>query len=289
MSPLVGKPFLKMNGIGNEIVVLDLRGSNTHVSAAEARAVGAGPGLLFDQMMAMHDPRTPGTAAFVEIFNIDGSLAGACGNGTRCVAYALLRGSNATSVSIETAAGVLPSHRLGEWDFSVDMGVAHFDWRSIPLAHEEDTLALSMRLPGAAGLDDAGPVAISMGNPHAIFFVADASRYDLDVIGPAFEHDRLFPERANISLAEVLSPDHIRLHVWERGAGRTRACGTAACASVVAGVRRGLTQRRAIVTLPGGDLHIEWRAADSRVIMSGLTELEFEGYLSADLFKDISA
>ena len=282
MPGLVDRPFLKMNGIGNQIVVLDLRGKPATVDAAEARAIGRAPGLHYDQMMVVHDPRLPGTDAFVEIFNIDGSRAGACGNGTRCVAYALLRGGARDGLVLETGAGILACQRTGEADFSVDMGPARLGWRDIPLAREEDTLALDLPLPGVRMGDSERPVAVSMGNPHAIWFVKDAAAYDLAAIGPVLEHDPLFPERANISLAQVRAPDHIVLNVWERGTGITRACGTAACATLVAGVRRGLTGRHARVSLPGGDLIIDWRESDGHVIMAGPAELEFEGRVSAE-------
>jgi diaminopimelate epimerase len=289
MPALAGRPFLKMNGLGNEIVVLDLRAAPASVSAEEARAIGAAPGLHYDQMMVMHAPRTAGTDSFVKIFNIDGSLAGACGNGTRCVAYALLRDTDRRSLTIETAAGLLACTRTGDRDFSVDMGRPRFGWRDIPLAREQDTLSLDLRLPHVARQgDDLGPVAVSMGNPHAIFFVAHAGAYDITAVGPQFEHDPLFPERANISLAEIRARDHIKLDVWERGTGRTLACGTAACASLVAAVRRGLTDRRAHVTLPGGNLAVEWRA-DDHVIMAGPTELEHEGTLAQEIFAGVPA
>jgi diaminopimelate epimerase len=289
MSSLATRRFLKMNGLGNEITVLDLRGSNLRVSAAEARAIAADPRSYFDQLMVLHDPVTPGTDAYMRIYNTDGSESGACGNGTRCVAWAMMN-DPAMSVPrrdrlvLETKAGLLPVERVSECSFTVDMGEPRFGWTDIPLRHSfADTRAIAVDpLPGFAELQ--GPSAVSMGNPHAIFWVKDAAAYDLTRIGPMIENDPVFPERANISLAQILSPDHILLHVWERGAGLTRACGSAACATLVAASRKGLTGRQAAITLPGGDLSIAWREADCHVLMTGPVELEHAGILSPALF-----
>ncbi len=290
MSPLAGRLVTKMNGIGNEILVVDLRGTGLAVSAAEARAIAADKRLAFDQLMAMQDPRVAGTAAFVSILNADGSESGACGNGTRCVAWALLRGSPDNEVVIETAAGRLVCRRTGEWRFSIEMGAPRLGWRDIPLAREAaDTSAIDLAYGPAGAPILKGPAVVSMGNPHAVFFVDDNSAYDLAAIGPALEHDPIFPERANISLARIVSSDHIELKVWERGTGLTRACGSAACAALVAAARRGLTGRRARVSLPGGDLDILWRESDDQVIMEGPVEFEFETRLDPALFTDHAA
>ncbi len=273
-----------MNGLGNEIVVLDLRDSDHVITAGEARAIGRAPGLAFDQLMVLHAPRTSGTEAFVLIYNIDGSEAGACGNGTRCVAWALHAESGRQKFTVETRAGLLACERLEDWRYSVDMGAPRFGWREIPLAHEvADTVAVPIDTsPLRAGLP-ADFTAVSMGNPHAIFFVRDVEAHDLARTGPILETDPLFPERANISLAAVTAPDALTLKVWERGAGLTRACGSGACAAAVAAHRRGLTDRNVRVSLPGGDLMIDWRA-DGRVVMAGGVELEFETSLDPAIF-----
>lgn len=284
-NPLANRRFLKMNGLGNEITVLDLRGSAHRVSAAEARAIAADPRSRFDQLMVLHDPATPDTDAYMRIYNTDGSESGACGNGTRCVAWAMLTDPAMSrpagpGLVLETKAGRLPVERVSDTVFTVDMGAPRLAWNEIPLrAPFPDTRAIAVdtRLPGAPELQ--APSAVSMGNPHAIFWVEDAAAYDLAAVGPAFEHDPVFPERANISFAQVASPDHIVLRVWERGAGATRACGSAACAALVAAARKGLTGRKATVSLPGGDLVIEWRESDGHVLMTGPTELEHEGFL----------
>jgi diaminopimelate epimerase len=278
-----------MNGIGNEIVVLDLRGQDHVVTAAEARAIGRGAGLHYDQMMVLHDPRRPGTEAFVLIYNIDGTEAGACGNGTRCVAWSIARQTGRNRFTVETRAGLLECVQQGAWSWSVDMGPPALGWAEIPLSlriadttHVPlDTAFLDAGLPG----DFTG---VSMGNPHAVFFVDDVEAHDLARTGPLIETHPIFPQKANISLAHVTSPASLTLKVWERGAGLTRACGSGACAAAVAAHRRGLTGREVRVTLPGGDLMIDWRA-NGHVIMTGSVELEFETRLEANLFKDLQA
>ncbi|MHB2168412.1 diaminopimelate epimerase [Alsobacter sp. R-9] len=285
MSPLAGRPFLKMNGLGNEIVVLDLRGTALAVTAAEARAIARAPGSHFDQLMVLHDPRTAGTDAFMLIYNTDGSESGACGNGTRCVAWALTEGTERRALLLETRAGLLQATREGDWTFTVDMGAPRLRWDEIPLAEPfEDTTGIELQVGPIDAPVLHTPSVVNMGNPHAIFWVKDALAHDLGRIGPVLEHHPIFPERANISLAQVTGPDSMILRVWERGAGLTRACGSAACAAAVAAARKGLTGRRVRVSLPGGDLHIDWRESDGHVLMTGPVELEHEGRLEPAVF-----
>ncbi|AWN52514.1 diaminopimelate epimerase [Methylobacterium sp. 17Sr1-1] len=292
MSPLAHRRFLKMNGLGNEIVVLDLRGSDIRVQPEEARAIAADPASRFDQMMVLHDPVTPGTDAYVRIYNTDGSEAGACGNGTRCVAWAMLddpvmaRPTLGEHLVLETRPGLLEVVRVSALDFTVDMGAPRLAWNEIPLAEPfPDTRRIELQV---GPIDDPvlhSPGAVSMGNPHAVFFVErDPDTYDLARVGPLLESHPIFPDRANISIAQVIDRAHIRLRVWERGAGLTRACGTAACAALVAAARLRLTGREATVTLPGGDLRIAW-GEDDHVRMTGPTELEHEGTFAASLFE----
>jgi diaminopimelate epimerase len=289
MSALSNRRFLKMNGLGNEIVVVDLRGTKLPVSPEEARAVAADARSRFDQLMAIHDPRTPGTDAYLRIYNTDGSESGTCGNGTRCVAWALredpmMGRPGEGPLLFETKAGLLPVSRDGERTFTVDMGRPRLRWDEIPLRDPfQDTRYIELQI---GPIDDPilhSPSVVSVGNPHAIFWVDDVNAYDLGRIGPMLENHPIFPERANISLAEVPAPDRIVLRVWERGAGLTRACGSAACAALVAAARKKLTGRKATVTLPGGDLVIEWRA-DDHVLMTGPVELEWEGVFAPSLF-----
>jgi len=284
MFSLADRPMLKMNGLGNEIVVLDLRGADHVVAPAEARAIGGTPGLRFDQLMVLHAPRSAETEAFVSIYNIDGSEAGACGNGTRCVAWALNRETGRERFAVETAAGRLDCEKLGPQHYRIDMGRPRFGWRDIPIAHETaDTARIWI---DAAGLGASLPndfAGASMGNPHAVFFVEDVEAHDLARVGPLLETHALFPERANISLAAVTSRRSLTLKVWERGAGLTRACGSGACAAAVSAHRRGLTDRQVRVALPGGDLDIDWRADDS-VTMAGGVTFEFEARLDPAAF-----
>jgi diaminopimelate epimerase len=290
LSPLANRPIVKMNGLGNEIAILNLRGTGLAVSGPEARAISRGEGLAFDQLMVLHEPRSAKADAFMTIYNSDGSQAETCGNGTRCVAFILMRGTSRERIVLETATTQLECLRKAETVFTVDMGRPRFAWNEIPLRDPfHDTRKIELQIGPIDAPILHTPSAVNMGNPHAIFWVDDIEAYDLGKIGPLLENHPIFPERANISLAHVLSRDHIALKVWERGAGLTRACGSAACAALVAAARKGLTEQRAIVSLPGGDLDIEWWESDGRVFMTGPVELEFETRLDPALFKDIAA
>jgi diaminopimelate epimerase len=272
-----------MNGAGNKILVLDLRGGSDLPAEEEARAIHRAPGLDYDQMMVLAGPRSPGTLAFVTIYNNDGSLSGACGNGTRCVADRLARETGRDTFAVETAAGLIACERLGPWTYRVDMGEPRLRWDQIPLAHPvSDTRAVPLPLEDAPGLGPAS--VVNMGNPHAVFFVENVAAIDLEGLGRRCETHPLFPEKANVSFAQVLSRDHIALRVWERGVGATLACGSAACATLVAAARRGLTARSARVELPGGALGIAWRESDEHVEMTGPVEFEREVVLEAGVF-----
>lgn len=290
MSPLGNSRISKLNGLGNAILVLDLRGRDAMVTAAEARAIARADGLSFDQLMVLNDPHAEGADAFVTIYNKDGSQAGTCGNGARCAAFIMMRNTSRQTIILETSAARLECQRLSEKVFSVDMGRPRFAWNEIPLRDPfYDTRVIELQIgPIDAPLLHT-PSAVSMGNPHAIFWVEDIAAFDLGEIGPMLENHPLFPERANISLARVISREHIALKVWERGAGLTLACGSAACAALVAAARKGLTARRAKVSLPGGDLDVAWREGDDHVIMTGPVAFEFETKLDPALFKDIAA
>jgi diaminopimelate epimerase len=289
MSFLANRRFLKMNGLGNEIVVLDLRDTAARVEAHQARAIAADPRSRFDQLMAIHAPATPGTDASLRIYNTDGSESGACGNGTRCVAFAMMSDPvmarpSAGTLVLQTKAGLIPTTRVSDRVFSVDMGRPRLRWDEIPLRDPfQDTRHIELQIGPIDAPVLHSPSVVSMGNPHAIFWVDDVAAYDLARFGPLLENHPIFPERANISLAQVEARDRIVLRVWERGAGLTKACGSAACAALVAAARKKLTDRKATVTLPGGDLLIEWRA-DDHVLMTGPVELEHEGVLRPELF-----
>jgi diaminopimelate epimerase len=273
-------PFRKMHGLGNDFVVLDQRADPVAIDEAAARALAdRRTGIGCDQVILLEKPHNPSAQIFMRIRNPDGSEAEACGNGTRCVAAILAAESSATRLRIETVAGLLDAEMLPDGRVSVDMGEARTGWRDIPLAREMDTLRVDL----AYG-DLAEPVCTSMGNPHATFFVADADAIDLAALGPGLEHDKLFSERANIGVATVRDRATIRLRVWERGVGLTRACGSGACAALVAASRRGLTGRRAAVVLDGGSLDIFWRD-DGHVLMTGPVALSFEGSFAPALLR----
>lgn len=275
-----GVPFLKMNGLGNQIIVADLRGRTERISKAAAIAINAAPATKFDQIMAIHDPRTPGTAAYIEIINSDGSMAQACGNGMRCVVQALTNEGQPERFTFETIAGILFGEERADGLITVDMGTPKFAWYEIPLAEEfADTRQIELQIGPIDAPVLHTPAVASMGNPHATFFVKDdVWGYALEKFGPMLENHPVFPERANISIANVLAPDKIVLRTWERGAGLTEACGTAACAALVNGARTRRTARAATVTLPGGDLWIEWRD-DDHVVLTGPAEREWAGTL----------
>lgn len=273
-----GAPFLKMNGLGNQIIVADMRGRADRVTPQAAIAINATPGTRFDQIMAIHDPRTPGTDHYIEIINSDGSMAQACGNGTRCVIEALSAQTERTQFAFETVAGLVLGSRSADGLISVDMGTPKFAWYEIPLNEEfADTRQVELQIGPIDNPVLHSPSVASIGNPHATFWVKDdVWSYALDRFGPLLENHPLFPERANISIAQVLAPDRIVLRTWERGAGLTLACGSAACAALVNGARTRRTARKAILTLPGGDLSVEWRD-DDHVILTGPAELEWTG------------
>jgi diaminopimelate epimerase len=284
--PLAGRTIERMNGAGNAILVLDMRGSNALPSPGDARAIHRAPGLSYDQMMVMGDPRTTGTAADVLIYNNDGTLAGACGNGTRCVADRLCRELGVGAVKITTEAGVIACERLGPWSYRVDMGPPRLEWDAIPLQRSvPDTRRVNL-WPEGEGPAGLGPASVvNMGNPHALFFVPDLKRIDAAALGARIEVERMFPEKANVTFAQVLARDDVKARVWERGVGLTLACGSAACATLVAAVRLGLMERKGTVRLPGGDLIIEWRPSDDRVLMTGPVEYEGAFILDDALFE----
>jgi diaminopimelate epimerase len=272
-----GFPFRKMHGLGNDFVVLDARRTGLRLSPDQAKALAnRRTGVGCDQILIIELARDGGDA-FMAIRNSDGGEVESCGNGSRCVAHLLMNETGKDSVTLETLAGPIVARRAKDGLVSIDMGPARLDWQQIPLAKDTDTLHMGI---GEGPLQD--PVGVSMGNPHAVFFVSDVADIDLNNVGPKLEHHPLFPARANIEAVQVLSRDHVRRRVWERGAGITQACGTGACAALVAAARRNLTDRKATVTLDGGDLHIEWRE-DGHVIMTGPVAESFVGTLDRSL------
>ncbi len=270
--------FIKMHGLGNDFVVVDARAHAVALTAPQARAIAdRRTGVGCDQLIVVEAPQSDLADAFMRIRNADGGEVAACGNAARCVAALLMQEREGRHVIIETAAGLLDAERREDGLVSVDMGRVSFDWRDIPLARPADTLHLGLRYGPLAD-----PVAVSVGNPHAVFFVDDAEAVPLQVIGPEVEHDPLFPQLTNVEVAQVLGSGRIRLRVWERGVGLTRACGTGACAAVVAAHRRGLCGRVADVVLDGGTLSIEC-LRDDHVLMTGPAAVSFSGTLDPSL------
>jgi diaminopimelate epimerase len=262
--------FTKMHGLGNDFVVLDARKTAMPpMTPAIARALAdRRTGIGCDQLVLLEPDET--LAFRMRIFNADGSEVEACGNASRAVA--LLHGA---PVTIATGGGPITLEPIAG-GARVDMGAPRFDWDAIPLAYPMDTFTMPV---GWETLES--PMAVNVGNPHVIFFVADADAVPLDELGPVIEHDPLFPERVNVNVAHVAGPDHLRLRVWERGAGLTRACGTGACATAVAAIRRGLVQSPVRVTLPGGDLTIAWEPSGT-ILMSGPATTSFRGTFDWD-------
>ena len=280
MSALANHAFAKMNGIGNEIVVVDLRDSPAAVTAEEARAVASPAGVPYDQLMVLQPPRLAGTEAFIRIYNSDGSEAAACGNGMRCVVRRQFERTGQTAVTYETKAGLLNCWQGPSADlYTIDMGPPKFGWQDIPLEEAMDTRGIELEVGPLGAPIMHTPGCVSMGNPHVVFFVDDAETAPVVQVGSMIEHHRLFPQRVNVGFAQIKARDRIRLRVWERGAGLTRACGTGACAALVAAHRRAFVNRKATLELDGGDLVIEWRAEDDHVLMTGPIAVEFTGNL----------
>jgi diaminopimelate epimerase len=263
-----------MNGLGNDFVVVDTGAGPFAPSQAEARAIAdRSLGIGCDQIIALEPSRR--AHAFMRVWNADGGEVGACGNGARCAGWLVLEATGSDEIQLETAAGVLDVTRVGHLRVSVDMGPPHLDWRDIPLASPMDTLEVDLEVaPGWPR-----PCCVSMGNPHVVFFVPDAEAAPATSIGPLIEHHPLFPDRVNVGFAQIKAPDLIRLRVWERGAGLTQACGTGACAALVAAYRRGLANNGATVEMDGGRLRVRWRQSDSHVFMTGPVTVEFTGWL----------
>ena len=280
---MTGTPFVKMHGLGNDFVVLDARGAAFELTPARRRAIADRRlGVGCDQLIVLEPPTERDADVFMRIYNPDGGEAGACGNATRCVASVLMDERKTDHVTVQTISGLLESQKTGTAAdglpvISVDMGPARLDWRDIPVREACDTNHMPV---GLGPLRD--PVGTSMGNPHATFFVDSVAAIPLAELGPKLEHDRFFPERANIGVAERVGEDKLRLRVWERGAGLTLACGSGACAALVAANRRGLVKRRAEVIVDGGTLDIEW-LRDGHVMMTGGIALAFKGELDPSL------
>ena len=271
------KTFLKMHGLGNDFVIFDGReGVPLYLSTEAIQKLGdRHTGIGFDQMVILDPAKSNQAHVFMRIFNNDGGEVGACGNVTRCVADLLMRQSGRTEITVETVAGYLHARRAGPGRVSVDMGKVRLGWQEIPLSEEQDTLSVTV----SEGVLK-NPVAVNVGNPHAVFFVQHLHDVPLEKLGPVIETHPLFPQKVNVEVVRIDSDSAVTMRVWERGVGITRACGTGACAAAVAAARRGLTGRKVSVTLEGGVLDIEWRESDDHVVMTGDVAEVFSGTLA---------
>ena len=275
--------FRKMHGLGNDFVVVDLRGGQSAPDAALVRAVAdRRRGIGFDQFISIEDDPSKEIAAYMGIWNPDGSRSGACGNATRCVGHLLMQESDVDTVRLRTDAGLLSCWSAPGGLVRVDMGVPKLDWKDIPVAEASDTVRVDVKFGPIDNPALWGPGAVNMGNPHAVFFVDDAENFPVDKIGPMVENHPMFPERTNVEFCTVEGRNRMRMRVWERGAGITQACGSGACAAVVAGVRRGFVDRKCVVMLDGGPLGIEWTERGP-VMMTGPVALSFTGEIGPDI------
>jgi diaminopimelate epimerase len=278
----MSRPFLKMNGLGNDFVVVEARPESPFgpfaPSEAEVRAIAdRESGVGCDQLIAIEPSAR--ADAFMRIWNADGGEVAQCGNAARCVGWLVLEASGRDAATLETAGGLLQVSRAGERLITVDMGKPGLDWRDIPLAEPMDTRGIELQVGPIDNPHLHTPGCVSMGNPHVVFFVDDADTAPVREVGSMIEHHRLFPERVNVGFAQIKGRDRIRLRVWERGAGITKACGTGACAAAVAAYRRGFSDRKVTVEMDGGELVIDWRREDDHVLMTGPIATDFTGTL----------
>ena len=282
--------FRKMNGLGNDFIIVDARTGPLGLTPPDiARIATRDTGIGCDQFIALL-PGKDGADVFMRIFNPDGSEAGACGNATRCVADIVAGETARRDVVVETISGKLPSHINDDGTVSVDMGEPRLNWDQIPLAEEfHDTRGIELQVGPIDAPVLHTPAVANMGNPHAVFFTEDVDAHDLGAIGPILENHPMFPERANISIAQVTGKDTVRVKVWERSAGLTLACGSAACAVAVSAARKRLTGRKVTVELPGGALTIEWRESDGHVIMTGPVTYDYEALIPESLLPEAVA
>ena len=277
--------FLIMNGAGNRFAVFDARTSDSFALNPEKVAAICKPGssvmgeLGADQLIVMRAPKDSTADVFMEIWNQKGFEVDACGNATRCVGWLVMTESGAQACTVQTNDALLHCTLAGTHQVAVDMGKPKLDWEQIPLEEVMHTHHVDVKI---GPIDDpilSNPGAVNMGNPHCVFFVDDFEKAKPHLVGPMVEFHPLFPQQANVGFARIDAPDKMRLKVWERGVGMTLACGTGACAAVVAAVRQSRGSRRMSVEVDGGMLLIEWRLKDDHVIMTGPVELEMDGTL----------
>ena len=274
-------PFVKMHGLGNDFAVFDARRHALALDAKLARSLAdRRSGIGCDQVIVL-EPAKNGADIFMRIFNADGGEVENCGNAARCAAIFMKQATGIADIRLETLGGLLSCVQRDDATVTVDMGEPGLGWRDIPLAQAMDTNRFSLEFVGDLGLEAA---AVSVGNPHCVLFFDSAEDAPVAELGPRFEHHPLFPSRTNVEFVSVEDRTHLRMRVWERGVGITRACGTGACASAVAAYRRGLVERKIDVLLDGGTLEIEWRESDGHVLMTGPATLSYRGEIDLEAF-----
>ena len=275
--------FRKMNGLGNDFVVFDARHQPLAMTEDKARAIAdRTTGIGCDQLIVLEPSKRADVT--MRIWNNEGMEVESCGNASRCIADLLFDEQKKTRATIDTRGGFLIAEKGGDKLVTVDMGAPRFDWQDIPLSEKfHDTRYIELAVGPADAPLIHSPSVVNVGNPHCIFWVKSLDVVDLAKVGPMLENHPLFPQRANITLARVDTRDHATIRVWERGAGLTKACGTAACAVMAAGFRLRKFNRKATITLPGGDLHMETRESDNHILMTGPVTYEFEGELPPHL------
>ncbi len=283
MSAAAPLHFRKMNGLGNDFVVFDARSAPVAMTEARARAIAdRRSGIGCDQLIVIEPSKRADVT--MRIWNNEGGEVESCGNASRCIADLIFKEKKTTRATIDTKGGFLVAEKAGDALVTIDNGAPRFDWKDIPLSEKfHDTRHIELQVGPVEAPLIHSPSVVNVGNPHCIFWVKDLDIVDLSKVGPMLEHHPLFPERANITLARVDAKDHVTIRVWERGAGLTRACGTAACAVMAAGARIRIIGRKATISLPGGDLFMECRESDGHILMTGPVSYDFEGDLPAHL------
>ena len=279
----MSRPFLKMNGLGNDFVVVDARVDAFPVTEAQARAIAdRTSGIGCDQLIVLE--KSDSADVTMRIWNAEGGEVESCGNASRCIADLLMAETGNDTATIITKGGFLAAKKAGDKLVTIDQGVPRFGWKDIPLSEAfADTRHIELQIGPIDKPLIHSPSVVNVGNPHCIFWVDDLDVVDLAKVGPMIENHPLFPERINVTLAKVLARDHVVLKVWERGAGLTKACGTAACATMAAGHRIKIIDAKCRITLPGGDLFMEQRASDDHILMTGPLAYEFDGVLPPEL------
>lgn len=274
-------PFVKMHGLGNDFVIIDTRENQVTLNEKQLKAIGdRNRGVGCDQLIVLSEPKNPDTDVFIDLYNNDGRDCGACGNATRCVSSIIINETGKDEIVIDTNKGLLKGWNAENGMIRVNMGQPRLNWNEIPLAKEVDTLHVPI-----SNDEFSNPTCVSMGNPHAVFFVDDADAVDVAKNGAYFEKHEMFPEKTNVEFVTVLNKKKLRMRVWERASGITQACGTGACASLVAAARLGLSDRNAEIILDGGSLFIEW-ADNGDILMTGAVATVFSGVLDSSLLEN---